>query len=145
MAIQKFTIPAAGGRNAFTLYGEQANLAFFFTGPLTPDTAGGVTNYQVTRKAHTRRQYPGDATPINVGGSAAEFLKDPSRRSGTALPGRSIVIVGDQGLPGEERRQFTLKGRWVDFHAWAALNAKMQIQAFNNTGARYTIDKPAGP
>jgi hypothetical protein len=109
-------------------------------------TDAGVTNKQVLAKAYQRRQYPGDTTLINMPATSREVLIDPSRKSGNGLPGRSIRLVGDMGLPGEESRQFTLVGRWVDFHAWLATKAKMEIHAYNNTGARYTIPAAAaGP
>jgi hypothetical protein len=146
MAVQKFTIPAAGGRNAFVLYAEKANINFFIKTPLTDADAGTFSNKQVAVKAYQRRQYPGDTALSNVPATSKEILVDPTRKSGNGLPGRSVVLVADVGLPGEERRQFTVKGRWVDFHAWLAANAKMQIHAYNNTGARSTIPAAAaGP
>jgi hypothetical protein len=140
MAIQKFTIPAAGGRKAFTLYAELANINYFLKTPLTPDQAAGVTVKQVTVKAHQRQQYPGDTSLSNVPSTSRELLVDPTRRSGNGLPGRTIVLVADAGLPGEERRQFTLKGNWVDFHAWLMGKAKFAINAYNNTGAMSVVE-----
>ena len=139
MAIVKHVVPAAGGRGAFTIYGETANINYFLKTALTPATTAGATVKQVAVSAHTRRQYPGDLTTTNVSSSGREVLVDPTRKSGNGLPGRSITLVADAGLPGEERRTFTLKGRWVDFHAFLVSNAKMQIHAYNNTGARSTI------
>lgn len=146
MAIQKFVIPAAGGRNAFTIYGELANINHFLKTPLTAAAAGNFTNKQVAVKAHQRRQYPSDTALSNIPATSREVLVDPTRKSGSGLPGRTVVLVGDAGLPGEERRAFTLKGRWVDFHAWLVSNASMQIHAYNNSGARTTIPAAAaGP
>lgn len=139
MAVQKIVVPAAGGRNAFTIYGELPNLNYFLKTPLTQADVGQVTNKQVAVKSYQRRQYPGDTALSNVPATSREVLVDPSRKSGNGLPGRTVVLVGDAGLPGEERRAFTLKGRWIDFHAWLGSSAKMQINAYNNTGARYTI------
>ena len=140
MAIVPHVIPAAGGRGAITIYAETTNINYFLKTALTPAVTGGATNKSITVKAHSRRQYPGDAATINVPGSAREILIDPTRKSGNGLPGRSITLVADAGLPNEERRQFTLKGRWVDFHAWLTGNAKMEIFAYNSTGARSTIE-----
>lgn len=146
MAIQKHVVAGAGGRQGFTIYGETANINYFLKTPLTPATAQGATNKQVAVKAFQRRQYPGDTTLINIPATQREVLVDPTRKSGNGLPGRSVVLVGDAGLPGEERRQFTLVGRWVDFHAYLVANAKMQIHAYNSTGARSTIPAAAaGP
>ena len=145
MAIRKIVIPAAGGREAFTLYAELANINFFIKAPLTPTDVQNFSNKSVAVKAHTRRRFPGDPAPINVSATSREFLVDPTRRSGNALPGREVVLVSDAGFPGEERRTFTLKGRWVDFHAWLVANAKMQIHAYNHTGAWSTIDAAVTP
>ena len=145
MAIAKHLINVAAGKS-ITIYGETANINYFLKTPLTPVTDAGVTNKQVLAKAYQRRQYPGDTTLINMPATAREVLIDPSRKSGNGLPGRSIRLVADAGLPGEESRKFTLVGRWVDFHAWLATKAKMQIHAYNNSGARYTIPAAAaGP
>jgi hypothetical protein len=139
-------IPAAGGRKAFTIYAPYLeNLNYFLKTPITAADLPAVSNKQVTVKAHQRRQYPGDTALSNVPSSYREILVDPGRRSGNGLPGRSIVLVGDVGLPAEERRAFTLKGRWVDFHAWLVTNAKMQITAVNNTGAAYTVNAAGAP
>jgi hypothetical protein len=143
MAVSKIVIPAAGGRNAFTLYAELANINHFLKTPLTAAAVGSFSNKQVSVGSYQRRQYPGDTTLSNVPASQREILVDPTRKSGNGLPGRSVVLVGDAGLPGEERRQFTLKGRWVDFHAWLVSNAGMQIHAYNHTGARSTIPAAA--
>lgn len=146
MAIQKFVIPAASGRQAFTLYAEKANINFFIKTPLTDADAGAFSNKQVSVKSYQRRQYPGDTALSNVPATSREVLVDPTRKSGNGLPGRTVVLVADAGLPGEERRAFTLKGRWIDFHSWLVSNAKMQVHAYNNTGARSTIPAAAaGP
>jgi len=142
MATQKFVINAPGGRKV-TLYGEPANINYFLKTPITPVTDAGVTNKQVLAKAYQRRQYPGDTTLINMPATNREVLIDPSRKTGSGRPGRSIKLVGDMGLPGEETRQFTLVGRWIDFHAWLGSRAAMEIHAYNHTGARYKI--PAAP
>jgi hypothetical protein len=144
MAIKKFTIPAAGSRKAFTLYAEMANINYFLKTPLTPDQAAGVTVKRVTVKAHQRQQYPGDVNLSNVPSVSREVLVDPTRRSGNGLPGRTIVLVADAGFPLEERRQFTLKGNWLDFHAWLMSKAKFQINAYNHTGAMSVVE-PLSP
>ena len=139
MAIVKHNVAAAGGRQAFAIYGETANINYFLKTALVPATSAGVTVKQTLVSYYSRRQYPGDPTAASVAASNREMLVDPTRKSGNGLPGRTITLVGDAGMPNEERRSFTLKGRWVDFHAFLISNAKMQIHAYNNTGARSTI------
>jgi hypothetical protein len=122
------------------IWGETANINYFLKTPLTAAAAAGVSNKQATVAAHQRRQYPGDATPVNVSASAREFLFDPGARNGTALPGKPFVLVGDAGLPGEERRQFTYQGRFVDLHAFLTSQAKMEVSLYSPSGKRYTIE-----
>jgi hypothetical protein len=139
MAILKHVVNAGGGRNAFVIYGETTNINYFVKTALVPITAAEATNKQIAVSGHSRRQYPGDTSTTNVSGGGREILVDPSRKSGNGLPGRRITLVSDAGMPNEERRSFTLQGRWVDFHAWLVANAKFQIHAYNNSGARSTI------
>ncbi|MDI9407229.1 MAG: hypothetical protein QM522_11045 [Chitinophagaceae bacterium] len=139
MATERHTIAAAGGRKQLRIYAETANINYFIKTALTPDVAVGATNKQVTAKATTVRQYPGDATKFNRPGSVREVLVDPSRKSGNGLPGRSFTLTADAGLPGEETRQFTYAGRMVDLHSWLSGTAKMQLHLHSSTGARYTI------
>lgn len=127
-----------------TLIGETANINYFLQTPLVPKTDEDATNKQVRVKAHMRRQGPGDASKINVPEQMREVLVDPTRTSGSALPGRTVTLVGNPGMINEERRSFTLVGRWVDFHAYLVSHAKMYIYAYNHTGAKSKI-KAATP
>jgi hypothetical protein len=145
MAIELFKIAASGGRSAFEIYAEPANINYFLKVDLTPSTASGASNKQVSVKAHTRRQYPGDATTFNVPSSQREVLIDPSKKSGNGLPGRSFKLTSDAGLPGEETRQFTLRGRFVDLHAWLGANVDKQVYLHTNAGTRYTIPASGTP
>lgn len=126
------------------IWGETANINFFLKTALTAVSAASPTNEQTTVSAHQRRQYPGDGSPINVSASTREFLVDPGARNGTALPGKPFVIVSDAGLPGEEKRQFTYQGRFVDLHAFLTGQAKYQINVYSPSGKRYKI-KAATP
>ena len=138
-----FEVPAG---QPVTIYGETANINYFLQNDLDPDDADGVTNGQVSVSSHTRQQYPGDATAMNVTGSSREFLIDPTRKSGNGLPGKSFVLVA-LNAQGEvtEKRQFTYKGRWLDLHAFLSAEAAFNMFAFNNTGARYTLAATAAP
>lgn len=139
MGIEKFTIAAEGGRKKLVLFAEPANINYFLKTNLTADAVAGPTVKQVSTKATTVRQYPGDNTTFNRPGTSREVLIDPTRKSGNGLPGWNFVLVADAGLPGEERRQFTCSGRMIDLHSWLRLNAKMQVHLFGPSGARYTI------
>jgi len=135
MTIQKMTIPSS----ETAIWGEPTNINYFLNTDLTPDSASGVVNKQTTVRSHTRHQYPGDSTPINVATSAREFMVEPGRKSGNALPGKSFRVVGDAGLPGEENRQFTYQGRWEDVHSLFVGEAAMQVHLYSPSGTRYVV------
>lgn len=153
MAILPHTFQVPGG-NPVTIYSEAgkindvlfSNINYFLNNPLDPDTLDGVTVGQAVVSAHTRQQYPGDTTPSNVSASSREFLKDPTRKSGNALPGRPFILKA-LGATGEvlEKRQFTYKGRWVDLHAFLSAEVKYDTLAYNATGARSTLAATVAP
>jgi hypothetical protein len=136
MTIQKMTIP--GTESA--IWGEPDNINFFLNTDLVPDTAAGRTVSDQTVRSHTRRQYPGDTTPINVSTYGRQMLVDPGRKSGNALPGSSFRVVSDAGLPGEENRQFTLQGRWEDLVNLFVGDAAMEVQLYSPSGTRYVVE-----
>jgi len=123
----------------FFIYGEPANINYFLKTTLEPVTVAGAENRQSTVSAHTRRRYVGDPTPINVSGSSREWLYDPGRKVGNALPG-SPFILSD----GIETRQFTLQGNIVDLHAFLVGDAKVAMTLTSADGAKYQIAAASG-
>lgn len=140
MAIQTFTTNMGTGTK-LKIFAEPANLQHF-VGNIEPDEADGPVNFQVNSGGGSRRRYPGGPA-ISYSGSTKEYFKDPSRRSGNALPGRTFVLRqhGADEAAGEinERRQFTFVGRIIDLHAWLRSNAVVPCYLHTNTGARYLI------
>ena len=144
MATISHTVEMPTG-GTFTIFGETANINYFINGDLDPDDSGDVTNGQATVKAHSRQQYPGDLTPVNVSGSQREYLVDPSRKSGNGLPGKNFVLAErDANDNIVEKRQFTYKGRWIDLHAFLSAEAAFNLYAYNSSGARYKIAAASG-
>jgi|688.fasta_scaffold595728_1 hypothetical protein len=145
MATLPHTFQVPGG-NPVTIYGETANINYFLNNELDPDTQDGVTNEQVSVSAHSRQQYPGDPIPSNVSGSTREYLVDPSRKSGNALPGRQFILkaMNGQGVV-IEQRAFTYKGRWLDLHTFLSAEVKYDTYAYNSTGARSTLASTVAP
>lgn len=137
MAITGHTV-AVGGGNDITIYAETANINYFLETPLTADTTEGPTNSAAQVAGSTRRQYPGDSTAISVSAATREFLVDPSRKSGNALPGRSFALKERDG--GGEFRSFTFKGRMMDLHAFLSGAVSKNVFLYGPSGARYTID-----
>lgn len=145
MAVLPFTIEVPQGE-PITIYAEPDNINYFINGDLEPDTVDGVTNGSSSIGAYTRRTYPGDATPVNVSGGSREYLVDPSRKSGNALPGRSFMLVAlDEGGAVLEKRQFTFKGRLLDLHAFLSAEVSNLTYLYMNTGARYTLQPTVAP
>lgn len=138
MATIPFTVEPLGGEPV-TIYAEPDNLNWFLNLPLDPDTITAPSTGTATVGSYTRRSYPGDATPINVSGSTKTFLKDPTRRSGNSLPGRSFMLVATNELGQTEKRQFTFKGRLQDLHGYLRENFANDGYLYMNTGARYNI------
>ena len=118
-----------------SIWGEPANINYYLNTELVPDSVGGVTNVQTTVKAHTRRQYPGDPSSINVSGHSRTYMVDPGRKVGNALPGEPFIL--DDGI---EKRQFTFVGDVIDLHAFLVGDMKAATKLYT-TGARYVIPK----
>ena len=130
MSSQKFSLDGTDS----AIWAEPANLNHFLKTPLEPDGAAGVTNKSTTVKAHTRRQYVGDTTLVNVSSHAMTYMVDPGRKSGSAVPG-SPFVVSD----GTEKRQFRFTGSFIDVHALFVGDAKTDLELYSPTGTRYSI------
>lgn len=120
-----------------SIYGEAANINYFLTTPLVPDSEDGIVNKTSTVKAHTRRRYVGDPTPSNVSGGDRVWMYDPGRIRLNVLPGDPFILSD-----GTEKRQFTFTGNVVDLHAYLKSNVKEETKLYT-TGAPYVIPKPS--
>ena len=123
----------------FFIFGEPANINYFVETDLTPVSEEGAETRSASVSAHTRRRYAGDTTPINVSGSTREYLYDPGRKIGNALPGSSFILND-----GTEKRQFTLQGNVVDLHAYLVGEASMDLTLHTASGTKYTIAAASG-
>lgn len=132
--IQKCTVDG----HDIVIYCIPENFNYFVTTPLVPDAAAGATNAQSTVKAHNRRQYVGDIITMNVSAHTREYMVDPGRKIGSALPGFSFVL--DDGV---ETRQFTLSGNVMDLHAYLVTALKAETKLYTQ-GARYVITPATG-
>ena len=123
------------------IWAETANINHFVTSALTPVSYGSVSNKQSTVKSHTRRQYPGDTSLVNVSTHSRTFIQDPGRKNGNSLPG-SPFIVDD----GTERRQMTYQGDFTELHSYFVGEAKTALTLYSERGVRYAIAAAnAGP
>jgi len=122
----KMTVP--GDLNA--IYGEPANINHFINTPLVPDSVDGVVNRQSNVRAHTRRRYATDTNPVNVSAAEREWLFDPGRRNGSALPGNPFIL--DDGT---EKRQFHYTGTFMNLHAFFVLQATNDMTLYSQSAA----------
>jgi hypothetical protein len=129
MAIQKHVYDAEGN----AIYAETANINYFLKTDLAPAGEGTIVNKTANVSSFTRRRYPGDPEPSNVGASTREFLYDPGRRNGAATPGSPFIL--DDGV---EKRSFTYTGPFVDLHAFILSNASMDLTLYSPS-ASYLI------
>jgi len=127
--IQKMTPTARD----FSIWGIPANINYFVKTPLVPDSVDGVVNKTTTVSPHQRRKYVGDPAPSNVSGHSREYMYDPGRKVGNALPGFSFTL--DDGT---EKRQFTLDGDVMSLHAYLVSEASMDLTLYTQ-GASYDI------
>ena len=134
MAAQKM-VPA--GKD-IAIYGQPENINYFVTTPLVPVSETSAVDKTSTVSAHTRRRYAGDTTPVNVSGSSREFLFDPGRRNGSAVPGNPFIL--DDGT---EKRQFHYTGTLMDLHAYIKGEAAMDLILYSQSAA-YDIAKASG-
>jgi len=129
MAIQKHVFDADGN----AIYAETANINYFLKTELAPAGQGTTVNKTANVSAFTRRRYPGDPEPSNVGATTREFLYDPGRRNGAATPGAPFIL--DDGV---EKRSFTFTGPFLDLHAFIVGDASMDLTLYSPS-ASYVI------
>lgn len=134
MAAQKM-VPAGSD---LAIYGQPENINYFVTTPLVPVSETSAVDKTSTVSAHTRRRYVGDTTPVNVSGSTREYLYDPGRRNGSAVPGNPFIL--DDGT---EKRQFHYTGTVMDLHAYLVGEAAMDLVLYSQSAA-YDIEKAGG-
>ena len=128
----KITIPEDGTRGSFVIYGTLEAFNFFLDTPLEPDEFNtGRERRTKSNKATTVRRGPSDTTPFQRSASNSDYMYDPTLKSGNALPGREIVMwVDPQSSEVREKRQFTLKGRALDFQEY--FTGKMKYDTWVN-------------
>ena len=140
----RVTIPEDGTRGAFVIivpYIESLN--FFLVDDIEADeTNVGRARKTKNLKATTVRRGPSDLIPFQREGSEADYMYDPTLKSGNALPGRKIVIWTDPKKEIlREKRQMTLVGRAIDFQEY--FQGKFQYNCWVNFaegGSHYFLD-----
>ena len=133
-----------------TLYGRTENWNFFFETPVT-DVLGGCSPGAIKESADirtfNRRKHALDTTGYNVPGNRKmKLLTGVSRTSGSALPGKSLVLSTnpDTWEGQQEKRSFQYVGSWRDLFLHMEDDAGKDIIAYNHTGTRYKICEETG-
>ena len=143
----KVTVPEEGQRGTFVLWMNNiATINYFLETPLEADGVNtGRTRKAKSIKAHTRRRGPSDPTPSNVKEAMADYMYDPTLKSGNALPGHSLILKVDTEVEDEanaQQRQMTLVGRTLDFQEYFDDKFKYQTFCYFSQGGRHTFTKP---
>ena len=139
----KTTIPEDGNRSSFVLYYNDVRaINYFVTTPLVPDDEGERERRTKQIPGHQRRRGPSDQNPINVTQSNADYMYDPSLKSGNALPGRSIILQTTKNSDVDATRRFTLVGRAIDFQEYFEDEMTYETYCYFSEGGRHTF-KPA--
>lgn len=140
----KTTIPEEGTRGAFTIfYKDIRSINFFVTDALEADEAGDYEVKQKSIPGHQRRRGPSDANPVNVKQSTANYLKDPTLKSGNALPGYSFILQTTPNADIDATRRFTLQGRTGDFQQYFNEKMKYETYVYFSQGGRHTLKPTA--
>ena len=153
--IQKWTLLAGESASGVAygqveIYGRTENWNFFFETDVADELDGCQSGRIATTaipKTHTRRAYPGDDTGTSVEHlNPRSILTGVSRRSGNALPGKTVTLMTDPETwdGGAEKRSFQYVGLWRDLYLQMQADAALDIIAVNHTGTRYRICEETG-
>jgi hypothetical protein len=136
----KIIIPEDGTRSDFTIYARDLRaINWFLKTPLADSELGEKTRATKSIPGHQRRRGPSDQNPINITQSTADYLVDPSLKSGNALPGISFIFKTTPNSDIDAQRQFTLVGRSLDLVEYFDGKMKYETFVYFSNGARHTL------
>jgi len=100
---------------------------------------------EVSYAGYSRRQYPGDSTPVGTSGGTRQIY--PERwLAGNTTPGTRFYcetkVTGSDGKSKTRRKQFTYQGAFGDLKAAARAQAVGAYVLRNASGAAYQIGVP---
>lgn len=141
----KTTFPAGEGRQKLVIYYDDIRaLQFWMKTTIEEDDPSGASNGQKLIPVHQRRKGPSDQIPVNVSSSQAEYLIDPSLKSGNARPGISFRLQTTSLADIDETRQFTFTGRFMDLHALLGSEITYDSYLYPANGGRHTLNVAIG-
>ena len=141
----RITIAEDGTRGAFVVIGDPRNWNFFCATPAAGDDVDEAEIRTKSVKGHQRRRGPSDLSPTNVSQSTANYLYDPSLKSGNALPGIGIRLKTTPNSDIQEQRSFQLVGRWQDLREYLNGNVNKETYIYVQNGGRHTVKPAAAP
>ena len=128
-----YVIPDQGNMKGGVLYDRWSNLAYFADVDALSDLTRTGEDKDSAVRAHSRGRFMNSNGQISVQGTT-RYYSTGIRQSKGAIPGYTITIVSDEGLPGEEKRQFQYTGTMSGLVAWLKTTANMQIRVYGKTG-----------
>lgn len=98
----------------------------------------------VSRRAHQRRQYPGDTSPVAQGASTGSVWREPQLANQTT-PGRVFwceekISIGN-GKFKTKRKQFTYQGSFSALKTVARATTTFNFVIRNASGAAYPVNE----
>jgi hypothetical protein len=136
----KTTFEAANGRKQMVLYyNDIRSINWFLNTPLEADDEGQAEIRTKSIGTHKRRRGPSDTVGTTIPTHTAQYLYDPSLKSGNALPGRTIRLQTTSNADVDEGRSFTLQGRAMDFRAYFKDQMKYETYVYYSEGGRHTL------
>lgn len=136
----KTTFKEEGTRSKFVLYYNDVRaINWFLNTPLVPDEDGERERRTKSIPGYQRRRGPSDQSPINVSQSNADYMFDPTLKSGNARPGRSIILQTTKNADIDATRRFTLVGRALDFQEYFESEFKYETYCYFSEGGRHTF------
>ena len=136
----RITIAEDGTRGAFVVIGDVRNWNFFCATAATADEVDAKSRGTKSIPGHQRRRGPSDQTPMNVSQSTADYLIDPSLKSGNALPGKGFILKTTPNADTQEKRSFQLVGRSLDLIEYLDGNVNKETYIYLENGARHTLN-----
>jgi hypothetical protein len=137
--------PSSSSTNLVIWASDVPALKTFFPGA-TPLTSPPGSSGTVAVKGHTRRQYPGDTTPVSRAGGDRKTYPERWLANNTT-PGTvfwcETTTTGTDGKPKTKRKQFTYQGNFGDLKALARTVVVSAYVMRNASGSKYRI-APAG-
>ncbi len=138
----KIIIPAAGNIGQIVIYSRYLeSFNAFVETPLADSELAEAERKTKEIPGHQRRRGPSDQIPINVRQTTASYLKDPSLKSGNALPGISFMLKTNLKMADVDmQRRFTLYGTTMDFQLYFSGKMKYSTYFYPANGGRHTLE-----